>query len=40
METRIVFLVIAILLLWVVLNPVSRSFIKDKTSGLFGKAAA
>jgi hypothetical protein len=38
MESRIVFLVLAILLLYVILNPASRSFIKDKTAGLFGSA--
>lgn len=36
MENKIVFLLILIIVLWIVLNPKSRDFIKAQVQGLFG----
>lgn len=40
MESRITFLIILILILWLVLNPKSRDFIKSATQNLFSTSGS
>lgn len=40
MENKIVFLLIAIIVVWILLNPKSRAYIKESTGKIFGGSEA